>query len=153
MTQQSTWTSVLCSYNMVVKRTTTKSFFESMKRNRVHLRGSFARDCSSRETPRKSLLVRDSPRRKSPRERLLARDSSQETPRERLLVRDSSRETPGERLLARDSSPAQKDAFELMKWNRANVRRCLVCNVNLCHICEIEFHEVKMSETTKLLGK
>ena len=52
-----------------------------------------------------------------------------------------------------DFDESQKDAFEMMRRNRANVRRCLVCNVNLCHICEIEFHGVQMSETTKLLGK
>ncbi len=29
-----------------------------------------------------------------------------------------------------------------MERNRAYVRQCLVCNVNLCSICEIEFHGV-----------
>jgi hypothetical protein len=37
--------------------------------------------------------------------------------------------------------------------NREHVRRCLVCNVNLCYICENEFHGVQMCKTAKLLGK
>ena len=146
-TQQSTWTSVLCSYSRrenenemawckTAQPTTTnneddrqrmtndatinldlsplllqyggqennnKVVFESMKRNRVHLRGSFARDCSSWETPRKRLLARDSSR-ETPRESLLARDSLRETPPKRLLARDSLWETPRERLLVKDFS-------------------------------------------------
>ena len=39
------------------------------------------------------------------------------------------------------------------KRNRANVRQCLVRNVILCPICEIEFHGVRMCESAKLLGK
>jgi hypothetical protein len=48
---------------------------------------------------------------------------------------------------------AQKGEFGKMKKNREHVRRCLVCNVNLCYICENEFHGVQMCETAKLLGK
>ena len=39
------------------------------------------------------------------------------------------------------------------KRNRANVHQCLACNVNLCPICEIKFHGVRMCELAKLLGK
>ena len=46
----------------------------------------------------------------------------------------------------------QKEGFGKMSKNREHVRRCLVCNVNLCFICENEFHGVQMSETAKLLG-
>ncbi len=45
---------------------------------------------------------------------------------------------------------AQKESLPWMEWNRRHIRRCLVCNVNLCEICEIEFHGVRMSETSKL---
>jgi hypothetical protein len=48
---------------------------------------------------------------------------------------------------------AQKKTLPWMERNRKHVRRCLVCNVNLCEICEIEFHGVRMCETAKLLGK
>jgi len=47
----------------------------------------------------------------------------------------------------------QREANPRMHKNRAFVRRCLVCNVNLCHICEIEFHGVRMCDTAQLLGK
>ena len=48
---------------------------------------------------------------------------------------------------------AQKKSLPWMERNRKHVRRCLVCNVNLCEICEIKFHGVRMCETAKLLGK
>ena len=47
----------------------------------------------------------------------------------------------------------QKKVFWNMNKNRKHVRQCLVCNVNLCYICENEFHGVQMCETAKLLGK
>ncbi len=47
----------------------------------------------------------------------------------------------------------QRKVLPKMERNRAHVRRCLVCNVNLCPICEIEFHGVRMCESAKLLGK
>ena len=46
----------------------------------------------------------------------------------------------------------QKEGFWKMSKNREHVRQCLVCNVNLCFICDNEFHGVQMSETAKLLG-
>ena len=52
-----------------------------------------------------------------------------------------------------DFDDNQREANPKMERNRANVRRCLVCNVNLCPICEIEFHGVRMCESAKLLGK
>jgi hypothetical protein len=52
-----------------------------------------------------------------------------------------------------DFVQVQKEAYSKMESNRAHVRRCLVCNVNLCSICELEFHGVRMCETAKLLGK
>jgi hypothetical protein len=48
---------------------------------------------------------------------------------------------------------AQRREYGKMEKNREHVRRCLVCNVNLCFICENEFHGVQMCETAKLLGK
>ena len=47
----------------------------------------------------------------------------------------------------------QRKVLPKMHKNREHVRRCLVCNVNLCYICENEFHGVQMCETAKLLGK
>jgi len=52
-----------------------------------------------------------------------------------------------------DFDDRQREANPKMLRNQANVRRCLVCNVNLCPICEIEFHGVRMCESAKLLGK
>jgi hypothetical protein len=52
-----------------------------------------------------------------------------------------------------DFDENQREANPKMEWNRANVRRCLVCNVNLCPICEIKFYGVRMCESEKLLGK
>ncbi len=48
---------------------------------------------------------------------------------------------------------SQREAFSKMKKNQTHVWRCLVCNVNLCPVCENEFHGVQMCETAKLLGK
>jgi hypothetical protein len=48
---------------------------------------------------------------------------------------------------------SQREVNPTMQRNRAHLRRCLVCNVNLCSICEIEFHGVRMCESAKLLGK
>ncbi len=39
-------------------------------------------------------------------------------------------------------TPAQQQASKLMGQNRKLVRRCLVCNVNLCSSCEHEFHGI-----------
>ncbi len=47
----------------------------------------------------------------------------------------------------------QRKVFGKMHKNREHVRQCLVCNVNLCYICDNEFHGVQMCETAKLLGK
>ena len=47
----------------------------------------------------------------------------------------------------------QRKVCGKMLKNREHVRRCLVCNVNLCQVCENEFHGVRMCETEKLLGK
>lgn len=52
-----------------------------------------------------------------------------------------------------DFDVSQREVNPMMQRNRAHVRRCLVCNVNLCSICEIEFHGVRMCESAKLLGK
>ena len=52
-----------------------------------------------------------------------------------------------------DFNDSQREVNPMMARNRAYVRRCLVCNVNLCSICEIEFHGVRMCESAKLLGK
>jgi hypothetical protein len=37
----------------------------------------------------------------------------------------------------------QRKVFQKMHKNREHVRRCLVCNVNLCYICKNEFHGVQ----------
>ncbi len=47
----------------------------------------------------------------------------------------------------------QREECGKMLKNREHVRRCLVCNVNLCYGCKNEFHGVPMCETAKLLGK
>ncbi len=47
----------------------------------------------------------------------------------------------------------EKKSAYFMKNNRKQLHRCLVCNVNLCPICENEFHGVQMSETGRLFGK
>ena len=52
-----------------------------------------------------------------------------------------------------DFDKRQREANPKMERNRANMRRCLVCNVNLCSICELEIHGVQMSEMVQLLGK
>jgi hypothetical protein len=52
-----------------------------------------------------------------------------------------------------DFNDKQREAHPRMEINRAHVRQCLVCNVNLCSICEIEFHGVCICETAQLLGK
>jgi hypothetical protein len=46
----------------------------------------------------------------------------------------------------------QRKVCGKMLKNREHVRRCLVCNIHLCHVCENEFHGVRMCETAKLLG-
>jgi hypothetical protein len=52
-----------------------------------------------------------------------------------------------------DFDDSQREVNLIMQRNRAHMRQCLVCNVNLCSICEIEFHGVRMCESAKLLGK
>jgi hypothetical protein len=52
-----------------------------------------------------------------------------------------------------DLNERQMEANPKMERNRVHVQRCLVCNVNLCSICELEFHGVRMCETAQLLGK
>jgi len=47
----------------------------------------------------------------------------------------------------------QRKVSPKMLKNREHVRRCLVCNVNLCYISQNEFHGVQMCKTAKLLGK
>ena len=47
----------------------------------------------------------------------------------------------------------QKESNITMKRNRKEIRRCLVCNVNLCPMCENEFHGIMMSDNAALLGK
>jgi hypothetical protein len=48
---------------------------------------------------------------------------------------------------------SQREAFSRMEKKQMHVWPCSVCNVNLCSVCEIEFHGVQMCETAKLLGK
>jgi hypothetical protein len=52
-----------------------------------------------------------------------------------------------------DFDDSQREVNPIMQRNRAHVRQCLMCNVNLSLICEIEFHRVRMCESAKLLGK
>jgi len=47
----------------------------------------------------------------------------------------------------------QKEVSTWMKQNRKQIRRCLVCNVNLCYICEHEFHGISMQDNATLTGK
>jgi hypothetical protein len=47
----------------------------------------------------------------------------------------------------------QRKVCGKMLKNREHVQRCLVCNVKLCHVCENEFHGVRMCETAKHLGR
>jgi hypothetical protein len=47
----------------------------------------------------------------------------------------------------------QREGCGKMLKNREHMPGCLVCNVNLCYVCENEFHGVRMCETAKLLGK
>jgi hypothetical protein len=51
-----------------------------------------------------------------------------------------------------DNDDSQREVNPMMQRNRAYVRRCLACNVNLCSICEIEFHRVRICESEKLQG-
>ena len=52
-----------------------------------------------------------------------------------------------------DFNTKQQEAYPYMKKNRRHTRRCLVCNVNLCPVCENEWHGIMMDDTAKLLGK
>jgi hypothetical protein len=45
-----------------------------------------------------------------------------------------------------DFSEAQQQANQLRDQNRKHVRRCLVCNVNLCPSCELEFHGISTND-------
>ncbi len=47
---------------------------------------------------------------------------------------------------------SQSETFSKMEKNRMHIWQCLVCNVNLCPACEIEFHGIQMCETAELLG-
>ena len=47
----------------------------------------------------------------------------------------------------------EKKSFLYMKQNKKQIRRCLVCNVNLCHVCEHEFHGISIDDNAKMLGK
>ena len=47
----------------------------------------------------------------------------------------------------------QKGVLDWTRQNRKTIRRCLVCNVNLCPFCENEFHGIMMSDTARILGK
>ena len=59
-----------------------------------------------------------------------------------------------EKAKAESTLPPQRAAMgDWMVNNRESVRRCLVCNVNLCPNCELEFHGVNISNTRQLLGK
>ena len=40
-----------------------------------------------------------------------------------------------------------------MKQNRRSMRRCLVCNVNLCPVCENEFHGIDTSHAKQMFGR
>ena len=46
----------------------------------------------------------------------------------------------------------QKESFGYMYQNRHDIRRCMVCNVNLCSVCENSFHGVDMADTAAVLG-
>lgn len=52
-----------------------------------------------------------------------------------------------------DFNAKQQENYLFMRKNRRNTRRCLVCNVNLCPVCENEWHGFMMTDTAKLLGK
>ena len=47
----------------------------------------------------------------------------------------------------------KKEAFNYMCKNRGRIWRCLLCNVNLCPVCDMEFHGISMQDKSKLLGK
>jgi hypothetical protein len=44
---------------------------------------------------------------------------------------------------------AQREDNKLLDQNRKHVRRCLICNVNLCPSCELEFHGIEMADLGK----
>jgi hypothetical protein len=39
---------------------------------------------------------------------------------------------------------------DALKQNRQRIMRCLVCHVNLCPLCEPEFHGADLSAHTKV---
>ena len=41
---------------------------------------------------------------------------------------------------------AQRKVNKYQDQNRKHERRCLICNVNLCPSCELEFHGIKASD-------
>jgi hypothetical protein len=43
----------------------------------------------------------------------------------------------------------QKQAYMTLEQNRKQVRRCLICNVNLCPTCELEFHGIERQDLSK----
>ena len=46
-----------------------------------------------------------------------------------------------------------RKAFANLKQNRyGQIRRCMVCNVNLCSFCENEFHGIRMTDTAAMMG-
>ena len=44
---------------------------------------------------------------------------------------------------------AQREDNKLLDQNRKHVRRCLICNVNLCPSCELEFHGIETADLGK----